>query len=108
MSVSVTTTTETTTYDLSEVDWASLPAEQKVEIIKAMGFSRQSEPHQPDCPRGMFGSGYICQCVPPSDRFCMADDVAEHLGQTWGQRRDRRRRQVDAEAAREEAEANRV
>jgi hypothetical protein len=65
----------------------SLPADFKIKLLEAMGFSPVGSDHTDDCPHN-FDSGLICQCVPPATMWSQPSDVDEARGETWEQRRE--------------------
>jgi hypothetical protein len=68
------------------VDWAAVPAEDKLRIIKAMGFVPMWSPHTYECPANFDEDGYICNCVPDPTCFSPPDDVLVVMGETWEER----------------------
>lgn len=64
-----------------------MPADRKVELIKAMGFQPIGSDHTADCPYAV-DPGLICQCVPPATQWAQPRDVDELRGETWEQRRE--------------------
>lgn len=82
------------------VDYKAMPAETKVETIKAMGFIPMGDPHTRDCPTN-YGTGFICTCVPDATVWAQPADVDAFRGETWEQRlaqskaRDRRRQEKE-------------
>lgn len=72
----------------------STPAELKVALVRAMGFTPMRDPHDYSCPQAMADdgeeeeeeTGYLCQCVPPATRWSQPQDVDELRGETWEQR----------------------
>lgn len=66
----------------------SLPAQFKVDMITAMGFTPIGSDHTDSCPYAI-DSGLVCNCVPPSTMWAQPNDVDELRGETWEQRRER-------------------
>jgi len=84
------------------LDWAGLPPEEKLRIVKVMGFTGLANPHTADCPAG-YGSGYLCQCVPEPTLYQPPQDVLEYLGETWEDRLAKARERDQERHAREGA-----
>jgi hypothetical protein len=70
---------------LPETNWRSLDPGEKVRIVEAMGFTRRSEDHTPDCAAG-FDAGFRCNCVPDPDHYTVPTDVIALWHQTWDER----------------------
>lgn len=83
--------------DMDAVVWRDLPAERKVEIIKAMGFSPVGEPHTWDCPGNY--SGNRCNCVPGPTLWSQPNDVLQYRHETWEERRQAARERREAREA---------
>lgn len=66
---------------------ATLTGEQKVQLVKAMGFSPTGADHQDDCVRYTHGPGFICICVPPATMWSQPDDVDRARKETWEDRK---------------------
>jgi hypothetical protein len=66
----------------------NLPAQLKVDALKAMGFNPVGSDHTAECPY-VLDSGYVCNCVPPATMWAQPKDVDELRGETWEQRRER-------------------
>lgn len=66
----------------------SLPADFKIKLLEAMGFSPVGSDHTADCPH-VVDSGLLCNCVPPATMWSQPRDVLEERGETWEQRRER-------------------
>lgn len=76
------------TPDTDDLSWAKeLPAEKKVALLKAMGFSPMGADHQDDCIRYTHGSGFRCGCVPPSTSWSQPGDVDVFRRETWEDRK---------------------
>lgn len=69
-------------------DWKALPAAVKLELVKAMGFSRTWAEHTPECPYAL-DAGLRCNCVAPGTSFNPPRDVIEELGETREELRQR-------------------
>lgn len=63
-------------------DW---PAETKVALIEAMGFTPMRDTHTSDCPAGM-SWGYVCNCVPDATMWAQPADVDAFRHETWDER----------------------
>lgn len=74
---------------------ANLSPEEKVRLIEEMGFTRTGSSHQPDCPYAI-DAGFKCNCVPPAPEWSAPNDVLEHLGETYEERRTRPRKPIPA------------
>lgn len=65
----------------------TLTGEQKVRLIRAMGFSPLGSAHDDSCIRYTHGPGFICICVPPATVWSQPDDVDKARKETWDDRR---------------------
>lgn len=63
-----------------------LSSEFKVQLVEAMGFSPQRQPHQLHC-MSIQGSGLICDCLMPPTVFIPPDDVLVYRHETSAERR---------------------
>lgn len=63
----------------------NLSPRRKLEILVAMGFVRQGDNHQSDCPY-VLDSGYLCKCVPPPSWWHAPTDVQVFMRETWEDR----------------------
>lgn len=79
----------------AELDLKDLAPADKVRMIEAMGFTRRSSSHQPDCPYAL-DAGNRCNCVPPAPEWGAPQDVLVHLGETYEKRRRRPRQRIPA------------
>lgn len=70
-----------------EVFAKSLTGEQKVHLVRAMGFSPIGSDHDGDCIRYTHGPGFICICVPPATTWSQPRDVDEYRKETWDDRK---------------------
>jgi hypothetical protein len=61
----------------------NLPADFKIKLITAMGFSPTGSDHQDDCIRYTHGTGFRCGCVPPATWWNSPKDVQEFRKETW-------------------------
>lgn len=64
--------------------YRSMPAEQKIAVIRAMGFSPQGANHDEDCPATI--SGYRCNCVRPATVWAQPADVDAFRHETYEER----------------------
>lgn len=64
----------------------SLTGEQKVQLVRAMGFRPTGNAHQDDCPRWTHGAGFRCGCVPPATLWSQPRDVDVYRKETWNDR----------------------
>lgn len=74
------------TFDELKTIASSLTGEQKVALVKAMGFSPRGSDHQDDCIRYTHGAGFRCNCVPPATEWSQPHDVAAFRKETWKDR----------------------
>lgn len=63
-----------------------LAPEFKVQLMEAMGFTPQRQPHQLSC-MSIQGSGYICTCVQPPTVWIQPHDVDVLRHETPNERR---------------------
>jgi len=64
--------------------YRDLPSEEKLAILKEMGFTPFGEPHQWDCPGN--NPGFNCNCVPPPISWSAPKDVYDYMGEDWESR----------------------
>lgn len=65
-----------------KVDFAGLPPEQKLQILKEMGFKEDGPPeHAVNCTSRQ-GSGLVCDCLPGTTSFKAPADVKKYMGET--------------------------
>lgn len=74
------------TFDDLKTIVASLTGEQKVALVKAMGFRPMGDDHDHDCVRRTHGSGFRCNCVPPATTWGQPRDVDVFRKETWDER----------------------
>lgn len=79
------------------IDWArTFTAEQKVQLIEAMGFTPGGDDHQWDCGY-RFDPGINCNCYPPATVWSQPHDVDVLRKETLEDRRnDKRDRRIPA------------
>ena len=75
------------TFDDLKTLATSLTGEQKVQLLRAMGFSPMGSRHQDDCTRYTHGPGFICICVPPATVWTQPHDVDVFRKETWEDRK---------------------
>ena len=75
------------TFDKLKTLATSLTGEQKVELLKVMGFSPTGADHQDDCLHYTHGPGLICICVPPATLWGQPSDVDVFRKETWEDRK---------------------
>lgn len=68
------------------VEWSP---QDKLDVLKAMGFTAMWEQHQPDCP-SQFDSGMRCNCIPPGTSWVAPHEVKEFMNETYEKLRERR------------------
>lgn len=69
----------------------SLPAEFKIKLLEAMGFTPMGDDHDDDCDRRKYGPGIRCNCVPPATWWNQPKDVDEFRRETWEHRLEKAR-----------------
>lgn len=95
-------------YDIGDLSQAKdLIPEQKLAILKAMGFQARRPMHTIECT-SIQGSGLICTCARPQTHWEAPEDVVVHMHETWEERRaeteERIRREDDEDEDPEDSE----
>lgn len=68
-----------------KVDYQSMPPEEKLAILREMGFTRTRAEHTITCT-SIQGSGLICTCIAPTSKWSAPVDVRKHLNETHPER----------------------